>query len=105
MPSFNHSNYISQAINSILDQTYTNWELFIIDNNSTDGTDKVIDRFLDSRIKVVKIDNKGSIGVSRNKALELANGKWLAFIDSDDWWNKEKLLQCSKLFDSYFCFD
>ena len=100
MPSYNHSNYISRAINSVLDQTYTNWELFIIDNNSTDGTDKVIDKFSDSRIKVIKIDNKGSIGVSRNKALELSNGKWLAFIDSDDWWNKEKLLQCSKLFDN-----
>ena len=59
IPTFNHVNYLSKALESVLHQTYTNWEAIVIDNHSTDDTGKVIDKFNDHRIKYLKIQNNG----------------------------------------------
>lgn len=98
IPSYNHAKWIGNAIDSVLNQTYKNFEVLIIDNNSTDVTDEVIAQFQDSRIRVFKINNYGSIAFSRNTALNFARGEWVAFLDSDDWWKPEKLSECSKYF-------
>ncbi len=92
MPSYNTEKFISDAVKSVLAQTYKNWELIIVDDCSTDGTDKVLEPFLtDSRIVYIKNkENKGA-AYSRNLALERAKGKWIAFLDSDDLWKPEKL--------------
>lgn len=94
IPTYNHSKFISKALDSVINQTYKNWEAIIIDNNSTDNTDKVINRYIDPRIKHLKIDNDGVIAKSRNLGINEAKAEWIAFLDSDDWWTKDKLEVC-----------
>ena len=92
MPSFNTAKYIEESINSVLAQTYTNWELIIVDDCSTDNTDEIVQPFLsDDRIKYFKNEKNSGAAVSRNRALREAKGKWIAFLDSDDLWLPEKL--------------
>lgn len=91
MPSYNTADYIGEAINSVLNQTYKNWELIIIDDNSTDNTANIVQSFKDSRISyLVNTENKGA-AFSRNRALCKARGNWIAFLDSDDIWYPNKL--------------
>ena len=92
MPSYNTANFIEETIASVLSQTYTNWELIIVDDCSTDNTDEVVQKYLsDERIKYFKNEKNSGAAVSRNRALREANGKWIAFLDSDDLWSKDKL--------------
>lgn len=98
IPSFNHAEWIGAAIDSVISQTYKNFELLIIDNNSTDFTDEILANYSDARIRVVKVENLGSIAFSRNRALDLARGEWIAFLDSDDSWKTNKLQTCSEHF-------
>lgn len=91
MPSYNTGKYIADSIQSVLNQTYQNWELIIVDDCSTDDTDLVVKKFDDSRIRYYKNEKNSGAAVSRNRALRLAKGKWIAFLDSDDLWSPEKL--------------
>lgn len=92
MPSYNTAKFISETIYSVLTQTYTNWELIIVDDCSTDNTDEVAKPFLsDERIKYIKNEKNSGAAISRNRALCEAKGKWIAFLDSDDLWLPEKL--------------
>lgn len=91
MPSFNTAQFIRQSIQSVLNQTYTNWELIIVDDCSTDNTMEVIEAIADSRIRVFQNTINSGAAVSRNKALREAKGKWVAFLDSDDLWMPQKL--------------
>ena len=92
MPSYNTAKFISETIKSVLAQTYTNWELIIVDDCSTDNTDEVIKPYLsDPRIYYIKNEANSGAAVSRNRALREARGKWIAFLDSDDLWLPEKL--------------
>ena len=92
MPSYNTAEYISESIASVREQTYTDWELIIVDDCSTDNTDEIVKPFLsDKRIKYMKNETNGGAAVSRNRALREAKGKWIAFLDSDDQWHPEKL--------------
>jgi len=91
IPSYNHAHFLGKALQSVIDQTYTNWEVLVIDNNSEDNTDNVVSSFEDIRIKLFKINNNGVIGASRNLGIQKACGEWVAFLDSDDWWYPEKL--------------
>ncbi len=96
IPTYNHANFLGKALRSLLDQTFKNWEALVIDNQSSDGTNKIIKKFKDSRIKYFKISNKGIIAKSRNLGIKASKGKWIAFLDSDDWWTKNKLEVCVK---------
>lgn len=91
MPTYNHATYLPIAIQSVLDQTFTNWELIIVDNFSTDNSLEVLSEFSDTRIKLLQINNEGCIGKSRNLAINSAKSEWLAFLDSDDSWEPNKL--------------
>lgn len=92
MPSYNTAKYIAETVQSVLAQTYQNWELIIVDDCSTDDTDEVVKPFLsDSRIRYLKNEKNSGAAVSRNRALREAKGKWIAFLDSDDLWMPEKL--------------
>lgn len=92
MPSYNTAQYIRESIESVLSQTYGDWELIIVDDCSTDNTDEIVQPFLsDDRIKYFKNEQNSGAAVSRNKALREAKGKWIAFLDSDDLWLPEKL--------------
>ena len=94
IPTYNHAKFISKALKSVIDQTYKNWEAIIIDNESVDETYKLVNDFNDSRIKYFKISNDGVIAKSRNLGIKEAKGDWIAFLDSDDWWTKDKLEVC-----------
>lgn len=92
MPSYNTGRFIKESIESVLAQTYSNWELIIIDDCSPDNTDDIVAPYLiDSRIRYIKNDKNSGAAVSRNRALREAKGKWIAFLDSDDLWHPEKL--------------
>ena len=96
IPTYNHAKFIEKALNSVKNQTYKNWEAIVIDNNSTDETNKILNNITDTRIQHIKIDNKGVIAKSRNIGINVANGEWIAFLDSDDFWTKDKLEICIK---------
>lgn len=92
MPSFNTAKYIRDSIASVLNQTYSNWELLIVDDCSTDDTDIIVREFLgDPRIRYWKNEVNSGAAVSRNRALHEARGRWIAFLDSDDLWEPQKL--------------
>jgi len=91
MPTYNRAKYISDAVESVLAQTYRNIELLIIDDGSCDNTYEVVSPFLkDHRLHYIKQQNSGA-AAARNKGLELMTGRYVAFIDSDDIWNSNKL--------------
>lgn len=91
MPSYNTAEYITESIQSVINQTYTNWELIIVDDCSTDNTEEIVSQICDERIRYIKNDINSGAAVSRNKALREAKGQWIAFLDSDDIWMPEKL--------------
>lgn len=93
MPSYNSDATISDSIQSVLNQSYTNWELIITDDCSSDNTLLIIEHYigLDQRIKLIKNVSNFGAGFSRNKSIEMAKGKYIAFLDSDDIWNADKL--------------
>ena len=92
MPSYNTGKFIRATIESVLAQTYSNWELILVDDCSTDDTDDIVKAYLsDQRIRYIKNETNSGAAVSRNRALREAKGKWIAFLDSDDLWEPTKL--------------
>lgn len=90
-PVYNSEKYIGDTIKSVLSQTHKNWEMIIADDCSTDETALVIQSFNDDRIKYLRMTENGGAAVARNKALEKAEGDFIAFLDADDMWKPEKL--------------
>ena len=91
MPSFNTIQYISEAIQSVLKQTYTTFELIIVDDGSSDGSVETIKSFNDKRIIFIALEVNHGPQYVRNLALSKAQGDYIAFLDSDDFWEKDKL--------------
>lgn len=93
MPAYNAQDYIQEAIQSVLQQTYTEWELLVIDDASSDRTAEIVNQLVRKDRRVHYIKNKANIGAaeSRNRGVELAKGQWIAFLDSDDCWHPDKL--------------
>ena len=91
MPAYNSGKYIKDAISSVLEQTYADFELLIVNDASEDDTEAVVQSFNDDRIRYFK--NKQSMGaaICRNSAIRHAKGEFIAFLDSDDLWKPEKL--------------
>lgn len=92
-PSYNSSKFIGETIESIQAQTYKHWELLIADDCSTDETRSIVEKYAvnDSRIRLFVLEQNSGAGVARNKAIENANGRYIAFCDSDDLWLPGKL--------------
>lgn len=92
-PVYNSSTYIRECLNSTLGQTYTDLEHILVDDCSTDDSVQIIEEYAkkDSRVKLIKLKKNGGAGVARNTAIKAAQGKFVAFLDSDDFWHKEKL--------------
>lgn len=93
MPSFNSASYIANSIESIKAQTFQDWELLVTDDCSTDGTQQILERYAaqDTRIRIFLMEENLGSGHTRNKCLEEARGRYIAFCDSDDRWLPEKL--------------
>lgn len=92
-PTFNSSKFILDTINSVREQTYLNWEMIIVDDCSNDNTVEIIENEVenDDRIKLIKLKKNVGSAVARNTAIEKARGRFIAFLDSDDMWTKDKL--------------
>lgn len=93
MPTWNCAGFIAESINSVLGQSYPNWELLVQDDCSSDNTYEVVEPFLkaDKRIKYERNSQNSGAAITRNKALRRAKGRWVAFLDSDDLWLPQKL--------------
>ena len=91
MPSYNTGKFIQETLDSVFAQTYTNWEIIIVDDCSTDNTDEIVGAIQDERIRYFKNEKNSGAAISRNRALCEARGKWIAFLDSDDLWHPTKL--------------
>ncbi len=89
--AYNTESYIAQAITSVLAQTEENIELIVVDNGSTDATGEIAKSFSDKRLKVLTIQQNIGVSGGRNCALREAKGKWIAILDSDDWFAPERL--------------
>ena len=92
LPNYNKGKYLKEAINSVIEQTYRNWNLYIIDDNSTDNSIQIIDQFLNLKnIKVIKLYKNKGPSFCRNYAMRISKAKYISFIDSDDTWFTNKL--------------
>ena len=93
MPAYNCGDFIGIALDSVINQSYKNWEVIVVDDCSTDNTADVVQEYIknDNRIKYHKLEKNSGAAVARNKAVDLASGKYMAFLDSDDVWFQEKL--------------
>lgn len=92
-PVYNAERFIEETIKSVKSQTYKNWEMILIDDCSTDSSAEIIKEFIkfDNRIIYIKLGQNGGAAVARNVGLDLAKGRYIAFLDSDDMWKEEKL--------------
>lgn len=93
MPAYNCSTIVGESIDSVLQQTFINWELIVVDDGSKDNTHEIISEYgkRDPRIKAYTNNSNQGVSATRNRAISLAEGKWLAFLDSDDLWVNSKL--------------
>lgn len=109
VPAYNAEKYISDMIESVLQQTYPYFELIIVDDASTDRTAQIVQSFRDKRIKLIRHTSNKGPGAARNTAIEAANGKWMAVLDADDQWKANRLERMIdvliKAGDSYFVAD
>lgn len=91
VPVYNAEKFIKDTIQTVKNQTYQNWELILVDDFSTDNSVDIINKNIEERIKLVKLEKNSGAAICRNKGVEKAKGRYIAFLDSDDLWRKEKL--------------
>lgn len=93
MPAYNAENYIGASIDSVINQTWQEWELLIVDDCSTDRTRSIINNYInkDSRIRLLENSQNMGVAKTRNKGVMASKGDWIAFLDSDDLWSTDKL--------------
>ncbi len=97
IPVYNAEAWITEALQSLVEQSFTDFDVILVNDGSTDNSAKIIERFIGDNPKVkwhvINQENRG-LGAARNVAAKQAKGKWLAFLDADDYWSGHKLLQC-----------
>lgn len=91
MPAFNSEKYIRDSVCSVLNQTYPHWVLYIINDNSSDRTVEIVRDFKDSRIRLINLSENVGVARARNQAISMCKGKYISFLDSDDFWREDKL--------------
>lgn len=93
IPAYNCEKYIKDCMDSVINQTYKNWEMLIVNDKSTDNTRKIIEEYSEKepKIKIYNLDINSGAAVARNLGIENSRGRFIAFLDSDDLWKKDKL--------------
>ena len=91
MPTYNQAEYLKLSLQSVLDRTFRDFDVVVVNNHSTDNTLDVIDQIKDERVKVIDYQNNGVIGAARNVGIKATQGPYVAFLDSDDTWKNNKL--------------
>jgi len=92
-PTYNSEDFIQETITSVLHQNYTNWEMIIVDDCSSDTTLKILEQnaAIDNRIQYLQLQKNAGAAIARNTAIDKAKGKYIAFLDADDLWKPQKL--------------
>ena len=101
MPAYNTERFIAEAIDSVIRQTVTDWELIVINDSSDDATREIVKRYVKKYARIHLYENAQNLGVAktRNRGLELCNGRYVALLDSDDYWHPnflEKMVCCAE---------
>ena len=101
-PSYNSILYINESIQSVISQTFKDWELLVVDDNSNDNSVNTIKKFtqIEKRIKLISLDKNVGAAEARNIAIRKAKGRFIAFLDSDDLWKNDKLEKQLKFMES-----
>ena len=86
MPLYNKAPYVRKAVESVVGQTYGDWELIVVDNGSTDGSGEIVAGITDSRIRIVRLKENIGPGGARNHGVSESTAPWICFLDADDWW-------------------
>ncbi|WP_346920350.1 glycosyltransferase family 2 protein [Clostridium sp. UBA7339] len=106
-PAYNCEKYIKECMDSVINQTYQNWEMIIVNDKSTDNTKEIVEEYIkrDSRIMIYNQEVNTGAAVARNKAIEISRGRFIAFLDSDDAWKSNKLeRQINFMIDNNYAF-
>lgn len=91
IPVHNGEKYIKECLDSVINQSYKNIEILIVNDCSDDDSIKIIKKIKDKRIKIINLDQRSGVSTARNKGIELSKGKYITFLDSDDYWTLDKL--------------
>lgn len=100
IPLYNKEHYIKNALQSVLQQSYQDFEVIVIDDGSTDQSLRVVERIISEKVTIIKQNNQG-VSVARNTGIENAKGEYIAFLDADDYWHKDYLLTINELIDGF----
>lgn len=100
IPLYNKENYILETVQSVLNQTYINFELLIVNDGSTDDSLSIVQSIQDNRIKIINLPN-GGVCKARNTGISQAKSEWIAFLDADDWWDKNFLAEMVQTIKEY----
>ena len=100
IPTYNHAEYLQQALHSVVNQMFHDWEAIIVNNFSDDATLQIIEQFNEPRFRVINFHNHGVIAASRNEGIRNSSAPVIAFLDSDDTWYKDKLSKCMSEFEN-----
>ena len=100
IPTYNHAEYLQQALHSVVNQTFHDWEAIIVNNFSDDATLQIIEQFNEPRFRVINFHNHGVIAASRNEGIRNSSAPVIAFLDSDDTWYRDKLSKCMSEFEN-----
>ena len=100
MPLYNKAPYVGKAVESVVGQTYGEWELVVVDDGSTDGSGDTVKAFTDNRIHLMRQENAG-VGMARNNGVAASHGEYLCFLDADDWWEPTFLAEMAALIERH----
>jgi glycosyltransferase involved in cell wall biosynthesis len=98
IPTYNYARFLLESIHSVQAQSFTDWEIVVVDDGSTDETPDLLSSIEEPRLKCIRIPHTGTGGAARNAGLETARGEFIAFLDADDRWRPSKLLRQVELF-------
>ena len=101
MPLYNKAPYVRKAVESVVEQTYGDWELIVVDDCSTDGSATVVEKIVDPRIRIVRLGVNGGVGAARNRAVAESTAAHICFLDADDWWEPTFLEEMAGLVDRH----
>ena len=101
MPLYNKVPYVRKSVESVVGQTYCNWELIVVDDCSTDGSTAVVEKIVDPRIRVVRLEENGGVGAARNRGVAESTAPYICFLDADDWWEPTILEEMAGLIERH----
>ena len=101
IPLYNKAPYVRKTVESVLGQTFRDYELLIVDNGSNDGSSEVVAEFTDSRIQIVRLEENVGVSNARNKGVSLSTASYITFLDADDWWEPTFLEEMAGLIERH----